>query len=308
MNFFIIDDDDAIRYMLSDIIEDNDLGTVVGESKSGSSITPSILEIKKVDIVLIDLLMPFKDGLQVIEELKNSFSGKFIMISQLEDKDTIGRAYSLGVQYYITKPINSLEVVGVIKNVIENIRLEKSIYKIQDTLNFLKNTTNHTKNYTNSNKNIITCSEFILSELGILSENGSTDIISIMKYLYLNSKNGSLENNFPRLKTIFISISKEKLSKTNSNYTNETLQKEVKASEQRIRRSISQAINHVASIGLIDYSSPKFEDYAAEFFEFEAVRKRMLELKNGSNFSKSSIHINIKKFIKAFYIKLMRML
>lgn len=33
MNFFIVDDDDAIRSMLREIIEDNNLGNVVGEAK-----------------------------------------------------------------------------------------------------------------------------------------------------------------------------------------------------------------------------------------------------------------------------------
>lgn len=36
MNYFIIDDDPAIRAMLTDLIEDEDLGKVVGEAEDGS--------------------------------------------------------------------------------------------------------------------------------------------------------------------------------------------------------------------------------------------------------------------------------
>lgn len=308
MNFFIVDDDDAVRSMLCDIIEDYDLGDIACESSNGSSITPVTLQSKKVDILILDLLMPYKDGLEIVGELKNSFKGKFIMISQMEDKDTIGKAYSAGVQYYITKPINRLEVVGVIKNVIKHITLEKSIYKIKNTLDFLSDSKIGLKQDSKPilDKNITSCSKFLLNELGILSEKGSSDIISIMEYLYLELGDSGLDSSFPKLKQIFLDVSQEKLKKSKAVYSSEIIQKEAKAAEQRVRRAILQALNHIASLGLVDYSNAKFEDYSAEFFEFEEVRKRMLELNEDS--SRNIIHINMKKFIKAFYTKVIRIL
>ncbi|WP_341465735.1 DNA-binding domain-containing protein [Clostridium pasteurianum] len=44
------------------------------------------------------------------------------------------------------------------------------------------------------------------------------------------------------------------------------MKKEIKASEQRVRRAILQGLTHIASLGLTDYSNPKFEDYASKFF------------------------------------------
>ncbi|MBP2031860.1 two-component system response regulator YcbB [Clostridium algifaecis] len=303
MNFFIIDDDEVVRSMLCDIIEDYDLGNVVGELDNGSTIDSTELNMKNVNILLIDLLMPNKDGLTIVKDLKDTFSGKFIMISQLEDKNTIGKAYSIGIQYYITKPINRLEVVGIIHKVIEQIKLEKSIDKIQDALDFLKLNDMH-KNKV-SNKNILTSSEFLLNELGIPGESGSKDLLSIMKYLYDNENKFSDYDNFPQLKDLFIDIAKEKLGENTPSYN---LTKEVKASEQRIRRTIMQALNHVASIGLTDYSNPKFEEYSSEFFEFEEVRKKMIELEKGPEFLKSPVHINTKRFIKIFYSKAKKIL
>lgn len=49
------------------------------------------------------------------------------MVSQVESKELIAEAYSLGVEYYIIKPINRIEVLTVVRKVIERIRLEKSI-------------------------------------------------------------------------------------------------------------------------------------------------------------------------------------
>lgn len=303
MNFFIIDDDEVVRSMLCDIIEDYDLGIVAGELDNGCTINSTILNMKNVDILLIDLLMPNKDGLEIVNDLKDTFNGKVIMISQLEDKNTIGKAYSIGIQYYVTKPINRLEVVEIIRKVIEQIKLERSIDKIQDALDFLKLNNVH-KNET-SNKNILTCSEFLLSELGILGESGSKDLLSIMKYLYKSDTRLSNYNSFPQLKDLFIEVAKEKLGENTSSYN---LTKEVKASEQRIRRAIMQSLNHMASIGLTDYSNPKFEEYSAEFFEFEEVRKKMIELEKGSESLKSPVHINTKKFIRVFYSKAKKLL
>jgi two-component system response regulator YcbB len=243
--------------------------------------------------------MPIKDGLQTISELNSSFKGKSIMISQVENKEMIGKAYLLGVQYYITKPLNKIEVIEVIKRVISNIKLEKSINHIQDTISSLK--TDNSENNISTNKNILEYSELLLSDLGVIGESGSKDLLSIIKYLYThkNDNKTSTVPTFPPLKELFTHIAEEKLSE-NSSLIN--VRKEVKASEQRIRRAVMQSLNYIASLGLTDYSNPKFEKYAAEFFDFIEVRKRMLQLQNDIS-SNTPIHINVKKFIKVLYLE-----
>ena len=85
MRFFLVDDDAAIRSMLAEIIEDYDLGEVVGEAENGSLVDSNILAMKAVDLVIIDLLMPVSDGIETVAELKDSYSGGIIMLSQIED-------------------------------------------------------------------------------------------------------------------------------------------------------------------------------------------------------------------------------
>lgn len=64
MRFFIADDDRAIRSILKQMIEDEDLGEVVGEAEDGSQIEGHYLHFKQVDILLIDLLMRVGTGLR----------------------------------------------------------------------------------------------------------------------------------------------------------------------------------------------------------------------------------------------------
>ena len=135
MFYYIVDDDEVFRSMLSQIIEDGDLGEVIGESEDGAFIEADQLNFKKVDILFIDLLMPMRDGIETVRHIASSFTGKIIMISQVESKQLIGEAYTLGVEYYITKPLNKIEVMSVVRKVMERIRLERSIHDIQKSLN-----------------------------------------------------------------------------------------------------------------------------------------------------------------------------
>lgn len=301
MRFFIADDDEAIRSMLGEIIEDYDLGEIVGEADNGCAINDNLLSLKKVDILIIDLLMPLRDGIETINDLRKSFNGKIIMISQVENKEMIGKAYSLGVEYYITKPINRLEVIGIIQKVTEHIRLQKSIYDIQKTLNILEfGKLKENNEYALIDKGIISSGQFLLTELGMIGENGSKDLLDMLKYMLQYEKEEPFEHEFPSLKDIFITVATKKLGTSASS---EDLKKEIKASEQRVRRAIFQGISHLASLGLTDYSNPKFEEYAAKFFDFTEIRKIMLELQNDMKPSISRIRINAKKFIKVLYFE-----
>lgn len=96
MRYFIVDDDRASRMMLSQIIDENHLGTVIGEAQNGQDAIPQILAIQP-DIVLIDLLMPKLDGIATIERLREQqFTGLFIMISQVVNKDMVAESYEKG--------------------------------------------------------------------------------------------------------------------------------------------------------------------------------------------------------------------
>lgn len=302
MRFFIIDDDEAVRSMLAEIIEDYDLGEVVGEAENGAAVNEQLLNMKAVDILLIDLLMPVRDGIETVRELKPGFNGKIIMLSQVETKEMIGNAYLLGVNYYITKPINRLEVIGVIHNVIESLQLQKVIHSIEKNLNVLNTVKNpHTSSAAEDKNLIITSGQYLLAELGMIGEIGCKDLLGMLDYLNHYEHEHSLEQEFPALKDIFMNVAIKKLGISCSDLND--IKKETKALEQRVRRAIFQGLHHLSSIGVTDYTNPKFEEYAPKFFDFAEVRKVMLDLQNNSKPSISNSHINIKKFIKVLYLE-----
>ncbi|MGG4445114.1 response regulator [Brevibacillus porteri] len=302
MRYFIVDDDPAIRFMLAQIIEDADLGEVCGEAEDGLQIDHDFLNWKQVDILLIDLLMPNRDGIETVRQLRR-FTGKIVMISQIETKEIIAEAYATGIEYYVTKPVNRLEVISVLQKVRERILLQQSIEGIQRSLSVLSGSMNVTaalsKETTYPEKGILSSARFLLTELGMISEKGSKDLLDMMEWLYYWEKERDREVNLPPLRDIFWAIAARKLGKG----VTVLVQKETKAAEQRVRRAIYQALTHLASLGLTDYSNPKFESYATTFFDFTEVRKRMLELENQMEMTISSTRINTKKFIFVLYME-----
>ncbi|WP_192802960.1 response regulator, partial [Streptococcus agalactiae] len=110
MKFYIIDDDPTITMILQDIIEEDFNNTVVRVNNVSSKAYNELL-IADVDIVLIDLLMPILDGVTLVQKIYKQRSDlKFIMISQVKDNDLRQEAYKAGIEFFINKPINIIEV------------------------------------------------------------------------------------------------------------------------------------------------------------------------------------------------------
>lgn len=304
MRFLIVDDDPGVRAMLRAIIEDEKLGEVVGEEADGIYLTPERLNRDQIDILLIDLLMPERDGIETMKTLYPSFNGKAVMISQVETKDMIAEAYLSQVEQYITKPINLFEVISVLTKVANHIRLESSIQEIQKSLKMLGlqedlDTKSNVNFKTSSSERMLRAGEIILSELGIRGECGSDDLLIIIQYLNNKTAEVDLYYSFPPLKEIWQHVAKTHLEhsmKTKKDFE----QKEMKATEQRVRRTIQHALIYVASLGALDHTNPKFEDYATKFFDLSQVHQKMQEM-NHEKEASTQQRINIKKFMRAFY-------
>lgn len=285
MNFALIDDDEAVRSMLQDIIEDYDLGTVELSLPSAVGVTCELLRQKDIHIIIIDLLMPGESGTEAVNRLSRDFTGKIIMLSQVESKDMVGNAYESGVDYYITKPLNRNEIVSVLKGVSEHLRLSAFAQNLQNSLAGLSPQLPLQKS---APKSLRREAEDRLRDLGISSAVGSGDMLDILDYLEAESKGNSL----PPLKTIFSAVAEARGTDP---------ARESKAMEQRLRRTIFQALVSVAGMGIVDCTNPKFEDAAPFYFDYADVRLIMKVLENDERPQMSQVRINIKKFLQALW-------
>ncbi|QHC03902.1 response regulator [Anoxybacillus sp. PDR2] len=303
LRFFLIEDDAVVRKMLEKIIVESGLGEVVGQAEDGLHV--SIDQLYSVDVILIDLLMPGLDGIQTIKKLKaQGFTGPFIMISQVEHKEMIGQAYLCGIDTYIHKPINRYEVISVLRRVADYMAAVSSLNSIRRLLHTLEQSKKHdmypsppqhTAYYEKAG--LEQKIEQLLLTLGIAGESGAADLLHIMQWLAEAEHNGATMHDLPPLKELYRQI----IKRLHGSDEESSLQKEIKAMEQRVRRMIFQAFTHLSSLGLTDYTNPTFEHFAPRLFDFKQIRLRMKELEAGKKTTKC--RINVKKFLSAFYIE-----
>lgn len=297
MRFFLIEDDAVVRKMLEKIIGESGLGEVVGQAEDGLHVSAD--QLYSVDVVLIDLLMPGLDGIQTIKKLRaQGFAGPFVMISQVENKEMVGKAYLHGVDTYIHKPINRYEVISVLKRVAEYLSVASSLDSIRRLLQTLeKNKNGHIPATTYKTTHTEQKARQLLLTLGIAGEAGASDLLSIMQWLEERERHGQAAHDLPQLKELYAQI----LQHVHGICDEQLLQKEMRAMEQRIRRMVLQAFTHLSSLGLADYTNPTFEHFAPRLFDFEEIRLRMQELEAGEKATKC--RINVKKFLAAFYME-----
>lgn len=293
-NFYIVDDDKAVQNVLKNIIIKNNLGDLLGMSDNGND---AIEDIKKMnpDIVLVDLLLPGIDGLSIVSTLRKiKCKASFIMISEVNSKEMISKAYQNGVEFFINKPINVIEVISVIGKVKEKISMAEVISSFQNAIRNMDVFKNHTlSNDTkmDSKKNKI---ERILAQLGTLGEAGNDDIIELISWLL--DKDESYGKSLPKYKM------SQLYNYLKDRYKNEHgISINVSTIEQRIRRTINRALKNIANLGIEDYGNEVFIKYSSTLFDFREVRQQMDYARGKSSYGGK---INVRKFIEGIIVTL----
>lgn len=275
MKIYIIEDDISVISVLEDIVEENGLGTICGDTDGEP---PNLQEILALDpdMILVDLLMPGKDGIQVTRELKEAgCRAKFIMLSQVSDKEMVAKAYTAGVEFFIQKPINLIEVRQVISNVRTHIENEQALKAIQQVFAFREPAASRPQPAYDRQRRRM---KAILSQLGMAGEKGSQDIIELCVILLREHT----------------SVSQIGMSNLCAR-----LNDSPRTTEQRARRALEKGLRHIASLGLEDYNNECFVRYSARLFPFQEVRNEMLfQQEKGQNRGKA----NLKTFLDGLMI------
>lgn len=286
--FYIVDDDKPVRKILERIIADHDLGSVIGEAEDGGTALREISALVP-DIVLIDLLLPGIDGITLVANLKADCPRTcFVMLSQVADKDMVGKAYQAGVNFFINKPINVIEVVSVIGQVRERMNMRNIIQSLRVTIDGIDEPAGRAGSRSeeeNRHRQI----KGTLAKLGILGESGSEDIINMCMAQIgrLPGAEGSR-----KMGDLYAFIAKR--------YAGQGMRINAASVEQRVRRAIYKALNNTANLGLEDYANEFFVEFGSSFFDFTEVRNQMNYLRGNSEVQG---RINVKKFIEGLVMR-----
>lgn len=122
----VVDDAPFIREVVNQILTSAGM-TIVGEATDGDDAISLASELQP-DIILMDLVMPTKSGIEATKEIiKNNPQQKIIACSTLDQETLVMRAIDAGCIHYITKPFKKENLLKVIETAIDRgSREEKS--------------------------------------------------------------------------------------------------------------------------------------------------------------------------------------
>ena len=113
----IVDDAAFMRMMIKDILTKNGY-EVAGEAENGVVAVSKYAELKP-DLVLMDITMPEKDGIQALKDIKAADAGaKVIMCSAMGQQAMVIEAIQGGAKDFIVKPFQPDRVLEAVKKVV----------------------------------------------------------------------------------------------------------------------------------------------------------------------------------------------
>ena len=277
MLFYLIDDDSATLNILRMIIEDSDSGSVIGSAASGLDALED-LRYMRPDIVLVDLLMPGMDGIEFVRQARGRYPDlRFVMLSQVTSKDMVAEAYSAGVDFFLSKPVNSIEVVSVLRKVGKLLTMDRTMDQMRSLLQGgapagISSAPTPPPDNSERQQSALNA---VLHRIGISGDPACRDISQVVGYLL--SSQGQQEQ-------LTVAQLCDRFSDS------------PKAMEQRIRRAAMAGMVNLANLGIEDYSNDTFTEYAGTLYHFEQVRREMDCIRG-----KTTVHgrVSVKKFLYA---------
>lgn len=275
MKFYLVDDSPNVLSILRIIIRERGLGRVCGSAESALDALGDLREMEP-DIVIADLLMPEMDGITFVRKAREIRpEAAYIMLSQVSDKEMIASAYESGVEFFVNKPINAVEVESVLSRVSQSLTLRRTLSQVHSLLGGAPEKKAPQPREDDSLR-VRQRAEDLLRRIGILGEAGSRDIIAIVCHLAENPQDSSLP----------VSALCAKVGDV------------PKSVEQRLRRAAFAGLVNLANMGLDDYSSEVFADYAGALYRFEQVRREMNFI---SGKGKERGTVQLKNFLSAVF-------
>jgi two-component system nitrogen regulation response regulator NtrX len=119
----VVDDEQGIREVLTDILQDEQYEVVTAED---GLVALGILERTVVDCVLLDVWLPGRGGLEVLEEIRENYPRlPVIIISGHGNIDMAVKAVKRGAYDFLEKPLSFDRIVTLVRNAIELEHLRK---------------------------------------------------------------------------------------------------------------------------------------------------------------------------------------
>ncbi len=115
-HILVVDDDDGIRSLVKKFLNENNYLVTTAVSAEDAS---DKIKIIKFDLIVLDIMMPGKSGLEFIEENKKNLDTPIILLTAKGEAKERIEGLEVGADDYLPKPFEPKELILRIKNILD---------------------------------------------------------------------------------------------------------------------------------------------------------------------------------------------
>ena len=130
LNLLVVEDEGAIREGVREYLTEQ--GFHVFEAEDGVEAL-EVFEKESIDLILLDIMMPRKNGFEVLEEVRKTSKVPILMLTALHDEETQVRTFELLVDGFIQKPFSLIVLHKQIEAVLKRYYGEMNVWNYNTT-------------------------------------------------------------------------------------------------------------------------------------------------------------------------------
>ena len=116
LKILVVDDESRMRKLVKDFLTKK--GFTVIEAGDGEEAVDKFFEVKDIALIILDVMMPKKNGWQVCREIRQYSKVPIIMLTAKSDEKDELQGFDLGVDEYITKPFSPKILVARVEAIL----------------------------------------------------------------------------------------------------------------------------------------------------------------------------------------------
>jgi len=126
-HILIVDDDDRIRELTKEYLQNNNFYTTTAKNSEDAK---NKIKLIKFDLIILDIMMPGQNGLELTKEIKTTSDQPIILLTAMGG--TSDRIYGLetGADDYLPKPFEPKELLLRIRNILKRVQKNKNLNSI----------------------------------------------------------------------------------------------------------------------------------------------------------------------------------
>ena len=130
MNLLIVEDEAAIREGVREYLSEQGFHVFTAED---GVVALEVFQKESIDLILLDIMMPRKNGFEVLEEVRKTSKVPILMLTALHDEETQVRTFELLVDGFIQKPFSLVVLHKQIEAVLKRYYGEMNVWNYNTT-------------------------------------------------------------------------------------------------------------------------------------------------------------------------------